>query len=125
MIRAPPSSTLFPYTPPLRSPPRWDQSGSVPPPAEIAHFPAPVFGNGTTYISSSPVSFELYASHRPLGERAGDISVNVVATTGTGAVSIPGRIARMSPEPGDPRSVRKISHFPSGDQPALYKFRFS
>src|SRR2546427_3052696 len=32
---------------------------------------------------------------------------------GTGAVSIPGRIARMSPEPGDDTSVRKISHFRS------------
>src|SRR3989442_12993369 len=67
----------------------------------------------------------VYASHLPLGENAGDISVNVVATTGTGAVSIPGLIPRMSPEPGDAMSVWKSSHFPSGDQRALYRFHFS
>src|SRR5207245_11471683 len=101
--------------------PRWDQTGSVPAPVEIAHFPALVFGNGTTYIASSPVSFEEYASHRPSGERAGDISVNVVATTGIGAVSIPGRIPRMSPEPGNAMSVCKSSDFTSDDQRGWFK----
>src|SRR5207245_10199464 len=64
-------------------------------------------------------------SQCPSGEMAGDISVNVVATTGIGALPIPVRMPRTSPEPRDAMSVWKSSHFPSGDQRGLYKFHFS
>lgn len=50
--------------------------------------------------------------------------MNLVATSGTGTVSIPGLIPRMSPKPGSLVQVSKISHFPSGDQRALARFRF-
>ena len=46
------------------------------------------------------------------------------ATSGVGAVSVPGRIARISPAPGAPTPVWKINHFPSGDHLALNTFSF-
>src|SRR5262245_4697740 len=54
-----------------------DHVGLTPPPFEICHLP-PGPGNGRTYTSSCPVSFDEYASHLPSGENIGSCSANGV-----------------------------------------------
>ena len=46
-----------------------DHQLDVPPPLEICHLP-PGPGNGCTYTSNPPDSFEEYENHRPSGENA-------------------------------------------------------
>src|SRR6266542_6047631 len=50
-----------------------DQVGVIPPLVEICHLP-PGPGNGRTYTSFRPDSFEEYASQRPSGENIGSSS---------------------------------------------------
>ena len=64
--------------------------------------------NGLTKTSSGPSLFETYASQRPFGESAGEYSVRSgSAARGTGTVSTPGRIVRMSPSPGVRRPLQR------------------
>ena len=52
-----------------------DHVGQSPPSADTCHFP-PGPGNGRTYTSERPDSFESYARKRPSGEKAAPTSTN-------------------------------------------------
>src|SRR5262245_50491309 len=54
-----------------------DQTGKLPPAFEISVFP-PGPGNGRTYTSAVPDSFEVYAIHWPSGENIGSPSLKGV-----------------------------------------------
>ena len=65
------------------SPPLRDQRGARPPVVVTCHSVAPEFGNGTTYTSNRPLSFDAYAMNLPSGEMLGEYSEREDATIGT------------------------------------------